>query len=166
MSRHSSANKSKLIIGWREWCALPQLGLPAIAAKIDTGAKTSSLHAFKIKPFKRKGEEWVRFVLHPIQRHKTPEIRCEARVIDERPITSSNGGIEHRIVISTALVLGPYEFATEITLTNRDDMGFRMLIGRKSLVKRFIVDPCMSHTLGELDINELYAQPFVQGGTV
>lgn len=156
MTQKKIKTKSKLIIGWCEWCSLPDLALPGIAAKIDTGAKTSSIHAFKIKPFSRKGEQWVRFIVHPIQRHRQPEIRCEARVVDERPVTSSNGVTEHRIVISTSLVLGPYQFPTELTLTNRDEMGFRMLIGRKSLIKRFVVDPSLSHTLGEYDAIDLY----------
>jgi len=150
--------KSKLIIGWREWCSLPDLGLPGIAAKIDTGAKTSSLHAFKIRPFTRKGEQWVRFVVHPLQRRRQPEIRCEGKVVDERPVTSSNGTSEHRIVIRTDIVLGPYRFPTELTLTNRDDMGFRMLIGRKSLVKRYVVDPSVSLTLGEYDALDIYSE--------
>lgn len=150
--------KAKLIIGWREWCGLPELGLPGITAKIDTGAKTSSLHAFKIKTFSRKGESWVRFVVHPLQRHRYPEIRCEARVVDERSVTSSNGCSEKRIVISTTMHLGLHNFATELTLSNRDEMGFRMLIGRQSLVKRFVVDPGLSLTLGDYDENSLYPQ--------
>lgn len=135
---------------------MPELGLPGIAAKIDTGARTSSLHAFKIKTFQRNGELWARFAVHPVQRHRLPEIRCEAKVVDERSVTSSNGCAEQRLVIGTELVLGPHRFATELTLTNRDEMGFRMLIGRKALAKRFVVDPGLSMTLGERDEHELY----------
>jgi len=156
MIKKSQKNRSKLIIGWREWCALPELGLPGVAAKIDTGAKTSSLHAFKIKTFQRDGQLWARFNIHPIQRHRRPEIHCEARVIDKRIVTSSNGRGEPRLVIGTKMVLGPYRFATEITLSNRDEMGFRMLIGRKALARRFVVDPSLSMTLGENDEYELY----------
>lgn len=148
--------KSKLIIGWREWCALPDLNLPGISAKIDTGAKTSSLHAFNIEPFSRNDEPWVRFRVHPIQRHRRPEILCEARVVDHRPVTSSNGTKEHRFVINTQIALGGHRFLTEITLSNRDEMGYRMLIGRQSLSKRFVVDPSLSFTTGEYDDSDLY----------
>lgn len=148
--------KSKLIIGWREWCSLPELGLPGVAAKIDTGAKTSSLHAFNIERFSRDGENWLRFRIHPIQRHRHPEILCEAKIKELRPVTSSNGAVENRYVIETALNLGPYNFTTEITLTNRDEMGFRMLIGRQFLSKHFVVDPSLSFTVGNHDEESLY----------
>lgn len=148
--------KSKLIIGWREWCSLPELGLPGVAAKIDTGAKTSSLHAFNIKRFSRNDEEWLRFCIHPIQRRRHPEILCEAKIKELRRVTSSNGAVENRYVIETMLNLGPYSFTTEITLTNRDDMGFRMLIGRQFLSKHFVVDPSLSFTAGDHDEESLY----------
>ncbi len=140
--------KSKSIIGWREWCAFPDLSLPQILAKIDTGAKTSSLHAFKIKVIKKDGQDWARFIVHPVQRHRYPEISCEAPIIDERSVTSSNGKAEHRLVVLTSMRLGHASFKTELTLANRDEMGFRLLIGRQSLVKRFVVDPALSFTLG------------------
>lgn len=154
----SGKYKAKLIIGWYEWCRFPDLNLPGITAKIDTGAKTSSLHAFKIRPFTRDGEKWVRFIVHPLQRRRHPEIKCEARVVDERPVTSSNGTTENRIVISTTLVMGGRSFKTELTLSNRDEMGFRLLIGRKSLVRRFIVDPSLKLTLGSFDEKTLYPE--------
>ncbi len=141
--------RAKTIIGWREWCALPDLELPGILAKIDTGAKTSSLHAFRIKNFQRDGEDWLRFYVHPVQRHRLPEVVCEARLADERTVTSSNGKSEYRPVIITRFKMGRLTFKTELTLSNRDDMGFRMLIGRRALAKRFIVDSSLSHTLGE-----------------
>lgn len=141
--------RAKTIIGWHEWCALPELNLPGIIAKIDTGAKTSSLHAFRLKPFRRKGEEWLRFYVHPVQRHRHPEVLCEARLVDERSVTSSNGESEQRPVIKTILNMGHLSFSSEITLTNRDDMGFRLLIGRRALARRFIVDSGISYALGE-----------------
>jgi len=156
MTIGSLQKKSKLIIGWREWCSLPELELPGINAKIDTGAKTSSLHAYKIKPFTRDGESWVKFLVHPVQRHRNPEIECEAQVVDQRAVTSSNGTTENRYVISTTLILGAHCFKTEITLSNRDEMGFRMLIGRQSLAQRFVVDPSLSHTIGDYDEKDLY----------
>lgn len=145
-----------MIIGWREWCSLPDLALPGLAAKIDTGARTSSLHAFRIRRFSRDGDEWVRFFVHPVQRHRHPEIACEAKVVERRAVTSSNGKSQLRPVISTTLTLGVYSFVTELTLTNRDEMGYRMLIGRQSLTRRFVVDPGLSYTLGEYEIEDLY----------
>lgn len=149
--------RAKTIIGWREWCALDALNLPAVAAKIDTGAKTSSLHAFDLSFEQRKGEQWVRFFVHPIQRHKKPEIECCAKVHDRRKVISSNGMAEQRPVIKTLIKLGPHSFATEITLSNRDEMGYRMLIGRQTLSKRFIVDPASSWALGDIDEAALYS---------
>ncbi len=148
--------KSKLIIGWREWCSLPDLNLPGINAKIDTGAKTSSLHAYKVTPFTHNGENWVKFFVHPVQRHRHPEIECRAQVVDQRAVTSSNGTTETRYVIKTTLIMGAHKFLTEITLSNRDEMGYRMLIGRQSLSQRFVVDPSLSHTTGDYDEKDLY----------
>ncbi|MGB5324532.1 MAG: RimK/LysX family protein [Pseudomonadales bacterium] len=156
MAERRKGYSAKTIIGWREWCALDDLDLPAVAAKIDTGAKTSSLHAFNLEFFKQKKDDWVSFYVHPVQRHKKPEIRCEARVADSRKVVSSNGMAERRPVISTAIKLGKHSFNTEVTLSNRDEMGFRMLIGRQTLSKRFIVDPALSWALGDLDENEIY----------
>ena len=148
MKKRSTKNTSKCIVGWREWCHLPDLGVPAILAKLDTGAKTSCLHAFEIEPFSRGKEHWVRFIVHPVQRHRRPELQCEAPLVDERPVTSSNGSVEHRYVIQTPMVLGTSKFPTQITLTNRDEMGFRLLIGRKAMRRRLIVDPETSFRLG------------------
>jgi len=145
----------KGIIGWREWCALPDLNLPGVLAKIDTGAKTSSLHAFDIRKSGR-GEDWLSFYVHPVQRRRRPTFQCEARCVDVRAVTSSNGKSEERPVVETTLLIGGRSFTTEITLTNRDEMGFRMLIGRQSLNKRFLVDPSLSYCCGDLEEAELY----------
>ena len=135
--------------------ALPSLGIERITAKIDTGAKTSAIHAFDIRPSDR-GEDWLSFFIHPVQRRRRPIVKCEARCVDRRSITSSNGKTEERPVIATTLVIGGRSFSTEITLTNRDEMGFRMLIGRQSLNRRFIVDPALSFCCGQQEESELY----------
>jgi hypothetical protein len=128
--------------------SLPELGIERIKAKIDTGARTSALHAFKIKRFRRKGRRFVRFYVHSVQRRRQPEILCEAPLIDERIITSSSGQQDHRYVIETCLCIGESEWPIEVTLTNRDEMGFRMLLGRQALRRRFVVDPGSSYKLG------------------
>jgi len=162
MPEHSKKHpvKAKTIIGWREWCALDSLGLPAIAAKIDTGAKTSSLHAFKLNFFETSEGTRVEFFINPLQRRKHPEIKCSASVVEMRSITSSNGIAEVRPVINAVIALGEHRYTTEITLTNRDEMGYRMLIGRQSLAPRFIVDSSLSWALGELDVDDLYPANF------
>ena len=142
--------RKKKIIGWREWVRLPDLGVERIKAKIDTGARTSALHAFRITPFSKYGAAYVRFVLHPLQRRKKPEISCVALVIDHRRITDSGGRAEERYVIRTTLKLGKTLWPVELTLTNRDQMGFRMLIGRQALRRRYVVDPSRSFVAGKL----------------
>ncbi len=141
--------RKKKIIGWREWARLPDLGVERIKAKIDTGARTSALHAFRITPFSKYGAAYVRFVLHPIQRKKTPEVPCVALVIDYRKVTDSGGRAEERYVIRTTLKIGKSRWPVELTLTNRDQMGFRMLIGRQALRRRYVVDPSRSFVAGK-----------------
>jgi len=146
-----NGKSSKKRIGWREWLSLPELGIPAIKAKIDTGARTSALHAFKVAYYQNRGRGKVKFGLHPFQRKNNPELVCEAEVIDERMVTDSGGHREKRYVITTPIVLGGHEFPIEITLTNRDSMGFRMLIGRTALKGKFFVDPNTSYRCGKWD---------------
>lgn len=150
-----SEPKSKLIIGSEEWCAFPELGVPAIKARVDSGAKTSSIHAFNIQVFRREGVQWVSFEIHPIQNNRRTVIRCERPVIDKRNVKSSSGISETRYVISAAVKLGELVWDIELTLANRDSMGFRMLLGREAMVERIMVDPALACTLGEVDSAEL-----------
>ena len=141
--------RAKIVIGWREWVALPELDVEQIKVKIDTGARTSAIHAFEISPFERNGARYVRFSLHPMQHRRNPVVRCEAPLVDERIVTSSNGKQEHRYVIETTVKLGETTWPIEMTLTNRDEMGFRMLLGRQALRRRFLINPARSFLIGK-----------------
>lgn len=143
-----SSNLPKTVIGWREWVGLPRLGVAAIKAKIDTGARTSAIHAFHIEAFERNGTKMVSFGIHPVQHHREPEIQCEAEVLEERVITSSSGAREKRYVILTDLVLGKAVWPTELTLANRDQLGFRLLVGRQAIRNHYLIDPGRSYLLG------------------
>ncbi len=136
--------KEKLIVGWRETLSLPGLGIDKINAKIDTGARTSCLHAFKVESFKKDEALWVRFWIHPIQRNSDVEVVCEAKVIDERIVRDSGGHEESRYVIESEVSIGGQSWPIEITLTNRENMAFRMLLGRTAMHDRIIVDPVES----------------------
>lgn len=140
--------EQKQVIGWREWVRLPALGQAMIKAKIDTGARTSALHAYYVEPFELEGRPWVRFGLHPRQKDTEIQIECEAPVIDQRRVTDSGGHAEMRYVIATTLVLGNTAFEAEVTLTDRENMLFRMLLGRGALKPRFLVDSDASFVLG------------------
>ncbi|MCA9473420.1 MAG: ATP-dependent zinc protease [Nitrospirales bacterium] len=138
---------TKPIIGWREWVALPGFGVDRIKAKIDTGARTSALHAFDIHLFQKEGQEWVRFAVHPLQKNDRDSRTCACPVHDVRTVTNSGGGREERIVIKTTLSLGGKAWPIEITLTNRDQMGFRMLLGRTAIRQHYLVHPGKSFCL-------------------
>lgn len=133
------------LLGWREWVALPKLGVAAIKAKIDTGARTSALHAFRVEEFRVGGERMVRFAIHPYQRRTDVEVICVAPVIDERAVSDSGGHRELRLVILTDVQVDDASWPIEVTLTNRDNMGFRMLLGRSALHGRYIVDAALSY---------------------
>jgi hypothetical protein len=135
---------AKLVVGWREWVGLPVLGVTRVKAKIDTGARTSSIHAWDIEPFRKSGAAWVRFELRPLQNGDGARVACEAAVADERMVRSSSGHAEQRFVIATTLSLGETVWPIELTLARRDEMGFRMLIGRTALRRRAVVDPSRS----------------------
>jgi len=135
-------------IGWREWVSLPDLGIPWLKAKIDTGARTSALHAFETERFTRNGEAWVRFGVHPRQKDTDTVRICEARVVDERIVTDSGGHKESRPVIATTMVLDGTTHTIEMTLTDRDTMLFRMLVGRTAIKRGVVVSPGHSFILG------------------
>jgi len=148
LTRIPESSARRPVLGWREWVALPELGVGAIKAKLDTGARTSSLHAFRLKRFTRDGEAMVRFEVHPVQRSTQGTRTVEALVVEERSVRSSSGQEERRPVIVTDLELGGERWPIELTLTRRDAMGFRMLLGRQALRKRAVVDPGRSFVTG------------------
>lgn len=133
------------MIGWREWVALPNLGVHAIKAKIDTGARSSALHAFDVEQFERDGCAMVRFQAHPMQRDDDHIVMAEAVLLEERVVRNSGGQEQLRPVIETPVQIGNQVWAIELTLTNRDEMGFRMLLGRQAVRRRYLVDPGRSY---------------------
>ncbi|MDX1902263.1 MAG: RimK/LysX family protein [Gammaproteobacteria bacterium] len=133
--------KTQLTIGWREWVALPELGIHRIKAKIDTGARTSALHAFALRPFRENNQNKISFDIHPIQHNRDVVITCTADIIDRRMVSDSGGHTEERYVIMTPLLIGSHTWPIEITLTERDSMLFRMLLGRSAIRNHFMINP-------------------------
>jgi ribosomal protein S6--L-glutamate ligase len=140
---------NKVILGSEEWCSFPELGIPTIKARVDSGAKTSALHAINIAPFIKNDSNWVKFDINPIQNNLKTIIHCEAPLVDKRIVKSSSGFREQRYVIQTNLEIGNSIWPIEMTLTNRDSMGFRMLLGREAMSGRVLVDPEQQYLLGQ-----------------
>lgn len=147
--------QSKIILGSEEWCTLPELGIPSIKARVDSGAKTSALHAKNIAPFIKDDQNWVKFDINPIQNNVKTIIHCEAPLVDKRVVKSSSGFREQRYVIQTSLEIGNSKWVIEMTLTNRDSMGFRMLLGREAMSGRVLVDPEQQYLLGQTTTDNL-----------
>ncbi len=147
------------VVGWREWVALPALGIPAIKAKIDTGARSSSIHAFDVELFRRRRTHFVRFRVHPFQRDTETTVAAEARVLDHRHVRSSSGHADERPVIVTELELLGERWPIELTLANRDQMGFRMLLGREAFRGRCLVDAARSFLAGRRKVRRRRKRP-------
>jgi hypothetical protein len=143
-----AADDAKVVVGWREWVALPQADVPWVKAKVDTGARSSSIHAFDLEVFEEDGHERVRFSIHPWQRSDEDHVELTLPVLDMREVRSSNGQVEKRYAVSLDVTLAGRTITTVMTLSNRDEMGFRMLIGREALRSRFVVDPGVSYRGG------------------
>ncbi len=137
------------VIGWREWVHLPKLGIPRIKAKIDTGARSSSLHAHDVELFRRGKKQWVRFQVLPIQRQRNPKILAEAEVLEMRSVKSSGGHVTLRPTILTKVEVLDRSWEIELTLASRDEMGFRMLLGRQAIRGHLLVDPGRSYYSGK-----------------
>ncbi|MGR9108462.1 MAG: 30S ribosomal protein S6--L-glutamate ligase [Gammaproteobacteria bacterium] len=150
-------NEEKIIVGSEEWCSFDSLGVPLIKARVDSGAKTSSIHAFNIHTFKRKTVPWVSFEVHPLQNDRRTVVRCEHPIFDKRTVKSSNGTSEKRYVILTPMTLSGHSWDIELTLTNRDSMGYRMLLGREAMHGRILVDPSERNILGDKSDPEILA---------
>ncbi|MES2543657.1 MAG: 30S ribosomal protein S6--L-glutamate ligase [Bacteroidota bacterium] len=147
--------QEKVILGSEEWCSFPELGIPTIKARVDSGAKTSALHAINIAPFIKNDQNWVKFDINPIQNNLKTVIHCEAPLVDKRIVKSSSGFREQRYVIQTTLDIGNSNWTIEMTLTNRDSMGFRMLLGREAMSGRVLVDPEKKYLLGQPSMENL-----------
>ncbi len=143
------------IIGSAEWCSFETLKIPAIKARIDSGAKTSSIQATHIRRFKRGGESWVSFEVNPLQDNLSFSIQCESKIIDTRMVRSSSGISEKRFVIQVPVSIGENTFEIELTLANRDGMDFRMLLGREAMQDRFLVNPSTRYKFGDYNEDEL-----------
>ncbi len=143
-----TGSHSHILAGWREWVSLPGLGVPWVKAKLDTGARSSAIHAFDLVELERDGERWVRFSVHPWQRSAEDAVLCECPVHDVREVRSSSGHREERLVVGMDLVLMGRTVPVEMTLARRDEMGFRLLVGREALRQGFAVDPGASYLGG------------------
>ena len=145
----SMPQKDLMTLGWREWVSLPELGLRSIKAKVDTGARTSTIHAFSVRTFEEGGRKRVEFLVHPFQKDTDTVVTCQADVLDRRVVSDSGGHKEERIIIETLLSIGDYAWPIEATLTARDTMLFRMLLGRTAIKGRAVVNPARSFVVGK-----------------
>lgn len=145
-------NQEIRTVGWREWVSLPELGIDWIKVKVDTGARTSALHAFEVEEYSEAGVKMVRFSMHPLQKREDIVVHCSAPVVDERVVSDSGGHRERRYVIRTPVRVGDHEWPIEVTLTNRDTMLFRMLLGRTALAGRFLVQADTSFLFGRPEL--------------
>jgi hypothetical protein len=165
MLKRKKLLKNKVPVGWREWLSLPELGLPAIKAKIDTGAKTSSLHAFNIKIIKKGEQRFAKFDIHPLHGNKQLTVTCRAPLVDRRYVTDSGGHRELRYVIKTPILVADKPYDIEITLADREVMQFRMLLGRQAMhITKMAVLPAKSMLLGKKtqdEVMELYEEYFL-----
>lgn len=135
--------KNLKVIGSEEWCAFDQLKIPAIRARIDSGAKTSSIQATEIKLIKKNDEDWVRFVVYPLQQNSTIKVLCRAKIVDKRSIKGSFGISEERLIIKTPVTMGEDTFDIELSLANRNTMEFKMLLGREAISNRYLINPAV-----------------------
>ncbi|WP_443217580.1 30S ribosomal protein S6--L-glutamate ligase [Sediminicola sp. 1XM1-17] len=156
--------KDLSIIGSEEWCTFKEMGIPAIKARVDSGAKTSSIQATNTKVFTKGVQEWVKFEVNPLQDNRSFNMLCEARLVDRRTVKSSSGIAEERLVIKTPVTLGSDTFDIELTLANRDTMEFRMLLGREALNDRYLVNPVESYCKGDITDEEITVKyaPYVK----
>lgn len=150
-------SKQPNIVGWREWAVMPQLGIHAIKVKIDTGARTSALHAINIERKSANGKDLVSFGIQPLQRNKSLVIKAQAPLVDIRSVSDSGGHTENRYVISSRIVIGAMDKEIDITLTERHSMLFRMLVGRTALADSVVVDPAASYVCGRMSTRLLYS---------
>lgn len=137
--------KNLKIIGSEEWCAFNQLKIPAIRARIDSGAKTSSIQATEIKLIKKNDEDWVRFVVYPLQKNSSIKVTCQAKLVGKRSIKGSFGISEERLIITASVSIGEDTFDIELSLANRNTMEFRMLLGREAMANRYVINPAVKH---------------------
>ena len=154
----------KPMLGWREWVALPEFGIAQIKAKIDTGARSSALHAETLEPYRKGGENWLMFTVQPKQKQNELLIECHAPIVDRRLVSDSGGHKQRRYVIETQLLFGQQLIQAEITLTNRDSMRFRMLLGRTAMNGHFIIDPNGSYLQGKPNIVSFNSLLVLRGG--
>lgn len=162
-------DRNLMMLGSEEWCSLPDLRIPAIKMRIDSGAKTSAIHALNIEEFRKGNERWVKYDIFPIQDNRYVRVTCESKVTSEREIKSSMGFSERRYVIQTVINVGGESWEIELSLANRDSMGFRMLLGREAMINRIIIDPAKREcqfNVSQNQLNKLYKNKQIKSGNL